>query len=204
MKPYRKKGFTLIELAVVTSLVAIILSALYVNFQTGLMAYRRSEEHLVEQHEAVIFLNQLEGELRNAIPYFHPDFQHHFVGKERSVVFPARLHQYSAHGVQEDLYLVRYEVVGDQLVRTERKLREKFKDRTEQKETVFKRLENCRFEFLYVNSSDELQWKKEWLNVPYVGLPRGIRLSLRGSVFGAEGKVAEILLPQGVLLKQGS
>lgn len=193
-----RSGFTLVELLVVTSILSVLLSALYLSFQTGLAAYVRSEEHLIEGREGEIFSLQLEEELRHAIPYFLSPF----VGDRDSLAFPTRLRHYSPKGVEEDLYLVEYQVKSGSLIRSERKMKKSLKEKTELKETLFKRLEICQFDFLYLSAADKLEWDKEWTNKPYVGLPRGVRITLVGDVFGKEKRVLEILIPHGILLKR--
>ena len=197
-----EKGFALIELLVATSILTILLSSLYMAFQTGLAAYGRTEENLALRNEGEVFLLQLERELRNALPYFRPGLQNHFVGKKDFLSFSTQLRRYTAKGIKEELYLVRYEVKEGSLIRTQRRLRESFPKPEEEKETLLNQLETCRFDFLYVDRSNALQWKAEWLNQPYIGLPRGVRVTLSGDVFGKEKQTFEILIPHGVLLRQ--
>ena len=197
----KKDGFTLIEVLVVTSILAVLMSALYMSFMTGLAAHKRTEEKLIQKNEGDVFLIQLERELRNAISYFHPDFENYFVGKSSSIAFPAKISHYSSGGAVEDLYLIRYEIKSGSLVRIERKLKENSIGKEENLETLFTNLATFLFEYC---SSDELHWEKEWLNQPYVGVPRAVRLTISGDIFGKETKLIEILIHQGVLLKQNN
>jgi prepilin-type N-terminal cleavage/methylation domain-containing protein len=197
----KAKGFTLIELLVAVSILAVIMSSLYTSFVIGLRAHRRTEEHLIEKNSGEIFAVQLERELRNSIPYFHPDMKQYFQGKKYFLTFPAHIVHYSGEGVEEGLYLIRYEKEGNSLIRTEQKMREKSIGKEKKRETLFEHLETFHFEYLTLGPADEFLWQKEWLNQPYIGLPRAVRLTISGDVFGKEIRTIEILIPQGVLLK---
>lgn len=198
-----RSGFTLIELIVVMSILSMIMSVLYSSFLTGLAAYRRTEEIISQKNEGDVFLVQLERELRNAVPYFHPNFKVYFTGKASSISFPTALFHYTPDGTEEDLYIVEYEFLAGSLVRKERRVKEKSIGREEKRETLFEKLETFRFEYLVLDQSDKIHWAKDWLNEPYLGIPRAVRFTVSGDIFGKEMKVVEILIPQGLLLKSG-
>ena len=125
------------------------------------------------------------------------------MGKKNSLRFPVLLQHYGTKGVEENVYLVGYEIKGRSLIRTERRLKPKsFRDKKETNEVLFKKLKDCQFEYLYLDRSEKLVWDNDWLNNPYVGLPRGVRITLAGNIFGKENKVFEILIPHGVLIKK--
>lgn len=192
------KAFTLVEMLVVTSILAIILGGLYTSFQTGLRAYSRAEENLLQKDEGDIFLDQLAWELRHAVPYRAQPF----VGEKDSIAFPAYLRRYTAKGFEENLFFVEYKFKGGSFIRQEKRLEERFRKGKDAKETLFEKLEAAEFDYLYMNPNDELEWNKKWTNEPYVGLPRGVRIKLSGDTFGEPGRVVEVLLPQGALLKR--
>ncbi|OGW81997.1 MAG: hypothetical protein A3G33_04425 [Omnitrophica bacterium RIFCSPLOWO2_12_FULL_44_17] len=200
-------GFTLVELLVVLAIISVTLTVLYTSFRTGLLAYQKMEENLMDRREAEIFMMQFEHELKNAIPYYNKDSEQFFVGDERDLKFPAKLVRYSQKGMEEGLFMVEYQVRGQSLVRKEKKMVKKFKDRSssrEVKETLFNKLKKCRFEYLFVDDSDKLFWDKEWTNSPYLGVPRGVRLIMRGDSFGIQEKSYEILIPHGILLQKNA
>lgn len=197
-RPLPQKGFTLVELLAATSLLAIVLGSLYMSFQTGLAAYARSEKNLVEGREGDIFLIQLEEELKNVFPYFLVPF----VGNQSSVAFPLRHTHYTSEGIEESVCRIEYRFEKGDLVRTEEVLKGGLKKKEEETETLFQKLEDGRFDFLYVDRSGKLLWLAEWNNEPYLGLPRGVRVTLAGDVFGRKGKTLEVLIPQGILVKR--
>ncbi len=195
-----KSGFTMIELLISTVLIGVLLSSLYLSFQSALLGYRKTEEHLMNHREGEIFLGQLEHELRNSIPFYQLKNERHFIGKIDSLAFPSVVRRYTTSGYDEDLYYIHYRLEGRTLTRTELKMRPKFKGRKTEKESLFENLDECRFEYLYLDKNDKLSWQKEWKNEPYYGLPRGVRITVSGSGFN-EKQVYEILIPHGTLLK---
>ena len=196
-----KGGFTLIEVLTATVVLTIALTVLYSSFQIGLTAYRRTEVNLTDEREGEVFLFQLTRELRASVPYLKSPFQ----GGKNFLSFPTSLEHYTPKGITKELWLVEYQLKDGRLIRTERKLKkEKLRQEAPAKETVFERLSTCRFEFLYLASSRQLEWRAEWPNDPYIGLPRGVRLTLSGGVFGRNERVYPILIPHGILLEMGS
>ena len=195
-------GFTLIELLVVIAIAGTLLTVLYSSFQIGLRAYTSTERGLVENREGDIFLLQLEQELKNAIPYYTPDATPAIFGTKDAFSFTTHISRYTPKGFEDDLFVVRYEVKGKSLVRKERQLNEgTLKGPKEEKEVLFQKLTAHRFDFLYLDRDEKLVWESEWSNKPYVGLPRGVRLTLAGDVFGKKEQTFEILIPHGILLE---
>lgn len=194
----KRSGFTLIELLIVMIILSVTLTVLYSCFQTGLTAYRRTESALVEDREGDVFIKELARELKNALPYL----KRPFVGKPNAISFPAQVAHYTPKGAERELCLVEYRFEGRTLVRTEQKLRkDKLRESEKLKETMFDRLKDCRFSFLFALSDEQLEWRDDWPNQPYTGLPRGVRIILTGGLFGKEGKSYDILIPHGVLLE---
>ncbi len=196
-----QKGFTLVEVLVVTAILSVTLVVLYSGFQIGMAAYKRTEENLNKNREGEIFVFQLSQELTQSFPYLKSSFH----GREDSIVFPTELKRASDKGFLTGLYAVEYRVEGGTLVRSERKLRkDKLREEPAVRETIFEGLSVCRFEYLMLEGGRELEWRKDWLNQPYVGLPRAVRLTIGGASSGDETKTYEILIPHGVLLQTGA
>ena len=86
-KRNNEQGFTLIELLVVMSILSVITTSLYMSMMTGLVAHRKTEEKLIQKNEGDMFLVQFEHELRNSVPYYHPQFQNHLWAKKGRFLF---------------------------------------------------------------------------------------------------------------------
>ena len=197
----RRRGFTLIEVLVVTAILSVTLVVLYSSFQIGMAAYKQTERNLNENREGEIFLFQFSQELAGAFPYLKSAF----LGKDASVSFPTELMHYTAQGTERGLYVVTYQVDEGSLVRIEKKLRrEKLREESPATETLFEHLTACQFEYLVLDGDEHLKWTGEWPNEPYTGLPRALRLKIAGASFGSEAKTYEILIPHGVLLQVNS
>lgn len=199
----KKNGFTFVEMLVVLAIVSVLFTVLYGAFQTGLMAYTKTEQKLSDSREGDVFIMQIQQELRNAVPYYQRNTKIYFSGTDKSISFPTFLQHYSKAGREDDFFMVSYEVKGRTLVRKEKKMKSSFKDKkTDSDEVVFKKLKTCKFEYMFVNKNHEILWENEWKNEPYMGLPRGVRLTLAGDVFGKTEKNVDILIPQGILFQK--
>ena len=191
-------GFTLIETIVSVSLLSVIAISASGAFRNGLVAYQRIESELGREHEINMLVRQMNLELRNAIPYAEIPFE----GESDRITFPARLWEYDKKGFKEDLYEVVYQYRGRMLEREQRKLKKTFsEDGKEEKEKLLA-FETCKFQFAYKNSNGGVEWRNEWSDNRYLGLPRGIRLTLvQPKTNGRRSleKVFDLLIPHGVL-----
>ncbi len=193
-----QKGFTLIELLVAVALIAVVMTGLFAAFQSGLAAFARSENYLTRDREQEVFFLQLNQELRNAVPFS----AHPFQGNPNSIRFPAKLTRYTAKGSEEGLFLVEYEIKNGVLTRKESRLKkESLKEQTGAPEVLFESV-NVRFDFLQAPGGGSPAWGGEWMNKPYTGLPRGVRVELQGKVSGAAKSVHQILIPHGFIEKR--
>lgn len=193
-----QKGFTLVEILIASVILGVILVSLFTAFQAGLTAYRRTEEGLLENRGASIFFFQLDQELRNAVPYS----KHPFEGTSEKISFPAWLKSYTPEGTEKGIYLIEYRWKHGQVIRTQRKLTNKLKEKSAVTETVLDALLDCRFEFLKLSGEETLVWDKNWENNPYVGLPRGVRVEIFGQSLGPKPARQQILIPHGVLARE--
>ena len=192
-----QKGFTLIELLVTASLLAVIAVSLFTSFQTGLAAFRKSEDYLMAERDQEVFFMQLDQELKNAVPFS----SHPFVGKSNRIAFPAKLNRYTPQGMERGLFLVEYEFKNGTLTRKETKLKKgSLLEPARQPEILFEGMPSFRFDFLAL-VDQAVGWEAEWANKPYTGLPRGVRVQLqeRGA---AEKNLHQVLIPQGILNKR--
>ena len=197
----KKNAFTLVEVLIATVILSISLVVLYSSFQVGLAGFRRTESNLTEEWEGRVFVKTLARELRNSLPYS----KYPFHGETSFISFPAAFSRYTPKGIVNGFYLVEYKVKEGSLLRIEKRLkRESLLDKTKTEETLFERLKTCRFEFLSLGDNKKLVWRKDWFNQPYVGLPRGVRITISGNVFGKEEQSFEVLMPHGVLLSDSS
>ena len=79
-----RKGFTLVEVLLVVSLMSLITFSIYNAFANGLRVWERGQR-LVMEEDIAIFFDKLESDARNSFPYSLIPFS----GKETSVSFPS-------------------------------------------------------------------------------------------------------------------
>lgn len=192
-----EKGFTLIELLVAASLLAVACVSLLTSFQSGLAAFRKSEDYLMGERDQEVFFMQLDQELKNAVPFT----AYPFVGNSNRITFPAKIRRYTPQGMEEGLFLIEYQFKSGTLTRKETKLKkESVLERGGKPEVLFEGVPSFRFDFLAVVDHGA-GWDAEWANKPYTGLPRGVRVQLQNKG-AAEKSLHQILIPQGILNKR--
>ena len=194
-KCFQQRAFTLIEAVIAMGLLAVIAVSVYSSFQGGFLAYRRIESGLGSDHEFDMFARQITQELRNSFEYAPIPFQ----GKSDLIRFPSRLWRYDKNNFDEAFYEVSYRFRNGKLERIEKKLRRSFSESGSEAEELFA-LESCRFEYAY-EKNNTIEWKNEWTDTPYLGLPRGIRLivKIRNPNRKEIEQTIDILIPHGIL-----
>lgn len=80
---FHPKGFTLIEVVLVVSLISMVGLAVYHSIANGLRIWERSQRFVGEE-DIAIFFDKLSQDLHNAFPYSLISFE----GKEDSMSFP--------------------------------------------------------------------------------------------------------------------
>ena len=186
-------GFTLVETVIAIALFAVIAVTAYGGFRNGFLAYQRIESELGKNYEIKMLNYLLNEELRNSV-YF-ADFP--FEGESDSIAFPCRLWRYDGKKMVEDLYLVSYRFGSKELERSEKRWQKKSLREEEGKSETLVQLESLRFQYAYKKRNDGLEWRNEWGKKPYLGLPRGIRVTLKEK--GGKEQTIQILIPHGIL-----
>ena len=171
----KRRGFTLIELLLGFLLFSLIGAGLYSTFQTGLMAYRRSEEGLAFYHEMRLFWNRFLRDVSNMFDYALVPV----TADRDELEFATRLKRYSAEGATEDLYRVRYHFRDGRLYREMENLREGEQKTSVKPEEVLGRVRDAEFSYAFYDEENHtLTWQRDWPSRPYFGVPKGIRVVL--------------------------
>jgi prepilin-type N-terminal cleavage/methylation domain-containing protein len=172
-----RRALTLIEVLVALSILALAVTGLQTSFSTGIRAFRTSEEGLDRIQELRSFLTFLGGELENMTPYLPVPFE----GKAKEIVFPAVARRYDEQGYEEAVYLIRYTIESNRIVREEERLRKKEGGSAEKRKFVV--LENIRqaaFDFPYKDKETAgVLWRDLWDKESGQGLPRAVRLTMQ-------------------------
>lgn len=189
-------GFTLVEAIVAVALFSVIALASYGSFRSGFVAYQRIESQLGQNYELNMLMRGLDQELKNSLYFAGVPFE----GESDRIRFPTRLRRFDGKKMSDELVAVTYQYRGKRLERIEEKLREEFNDKRSEKESLLA-FETCRFQFAYRQRNGGIDWKSEWKESPYMGLPRAIRLAVqeKSSTGKSEEKKFRFLIPHGVL-----
>lgn len=191
-----RRGFTLIELLVSAALLVTVLTGLYMSFQTGLAAFRRTESHLARDRARELFLSQLEHELHNSI-FFSPE---PFRGTAERMLFPARLTRYHSGQPAEGVFLIEYRCQNGALLRQETPLKKlHLSQGKSEPEILYEGLSECRFDYYKKGESGMPAWFAAWNQDEDPGLPRGVRIRVKGGVLGETDTARQIIIPHGML-----
>lgn len=183
MKP---KGFILVEFLVASILFTLAGSGLYTTLTQGLKAEARIQEGFQSQMPFVLLWERIEKDLRNSVTLRDYPFK----GKNGEISFPAFL--------EKRLVLVRYYVQEKKLIRAEEKLPEKLRKEKPTEKVLLRNLESFQFEFSYRDEEERLCFEPFWLEEPYQGIPRGVRVEI---VIEGVSRTKMISIPQGELGK---
>ena len=93
-RPSSPRGFSLIELVIVSSLLVLVSLAVFSVFSGGLKIYRRAQSYQGEKADILIFLEKMERELRNTFNYSAVNF----IGDPEKISFPGIVKKIDAAG----------------------------------------------------------------------------------------------------------
>jgi prepilin-type N-terminal cleavage/methylation domain-containing protein len=91
-RAHKEKGFTLIEMLLVASMLAAIGLTIATTFAGGLKIFNRMESYTAVKADVLLSLEKMERDLRNAFAYKGIDF----IGEAHRVTFPAILTKFSS------------------------------------------------------------------------------------------------------------
>ncbi len=114
---------------------------------------------------------------------------HRFSGKQDEMEFPVL-------GESSRLFYVRYFVKDGNLLRAEGDLPPKFVKEPPRESSLLKNTEWVRFEYAYLDEAEKLLFKPIWMEEPYFGLPRAVKITAKSKT---SGKIFSrlISIPQG-------
>lgn len=185
------KGFILIEFLVATTLFSLAGSGLYTGFLQGIKAHQKIEESFQTYDPFRILFLRLEEDLRNTVTL--KDYP--FKGQSEEIEFPLLLTEEKAKGEKEKkLLIVRYFLKDQDLIRTEEELTHKLVKEKPKQRLLFKNIKSLEFRFPYEDQEEKRTFESFWLEEPYQGIPRGVRINLQTPKAALTKTVS---LPQG-------
>lgn len=154
----KNKGFSLIELIIVSVMVAMISLAVYATFNNGLRIWQRINEELPTE-ELGIFFERFSSDVRSLLPLYAVAF----VGEKEMLEFSALLH--SPLFLAKTPALIRYRFIpsGKSLERSESDW-SMLSNKEEPKSThVLKNISNAVFDYyMYDDIRKEYSWVEMW------------------------------------------
>lgn len=168
---YMRSGFTLIEILIVVSIVAIVSLAIYSTFGNGIKIWQRLNEEVAEE-DVNIFLDKFAADLRNSFKFTGIDFSG---GKQKlefaTLIDSARLHTRS---VGKAVYFYDDRAQALNIAETD------FSEVYEEKEGLTKKsLKNIKalnfLYYLYDEEKKEYVWRDEYSQE---GLPSAVKVEL--------------------------
>lgn len=163
----KNKSFTLIELLISISIFAIIMTAIYASFNTGVLGIRQIEENSRVLRTAYLVLSRINKDLRNSFAYC--DDQVKFAGSKGALSFLS---------LTPDFSFISYSLDGNKLLRLIRVNKDAFKDDSETKSRVLaKNVKQIEFTYLALNpNTKNIQETDSWSDS--AALPLAVRVSL--------------------------
>ena len=176
------RGFIIIEFLVASVLFSLAGSGLYLTFVQGVRAKTRIEESFRTYDPFRVTFLILEKDLRNSVVLKDYPFR----GKEEEIQFPARF--------KNDLFLIRYSRKGHSLIRSEETLGPKLAKAKPEERVLIQNLRAFKFYFPHHNEEENSFFESVWLEEPYYGIPRAVKIEIGTEEIGLEKMVS---IPQG-------
>jgi general secretion pathway protein J len=188
MKVRRREGFTLLELLISLTLLAIIVVLIFGAFRVGIRAWEKGEAHLEDRQRYRIVLNQIQSQLASAYLSDKKDIKGRplFAGDEKSLAFFSRhsLIPGSHAGVVYAQYRIDAEK-GKEVLRyreTDIVLLTEDSGKVPGDDNFTELLSDMKamgFEYLSVNEEQGERWQSSWNPGADKGFPRAVRMGVR-------------------------
>lgn len=175
-----KKGMTLIEILIVTSLLSLVSLAIYNSLANGIKVWERSRQVVVEE-DVVIFFDKVAQDLRNT--FFHSKIN--FKGTEFKFSFPTIVYTPADRrsGASEGEYIEQmgrveyyYDFNEDTLYRHQANYSQALNERFGRPRALVTSVDRIKFRYYYRTDTDEI-YTPEILDV----LPSGVEIEVEFS-----------------------
>jgi len=164
-------GITLVELLVVTAIMAVISLATYTTLSNGLKIWNRVNKQIPEE-DLDIFFDKITHDLRNCIKFAGINFQ----GQKDRVEFASIVNSRPLKGETVGQVIYRYNPSGNILSRIGKDFTQLYTG--EESETAFplSNLQSVKFEYYFFDKeTKEFLWQEEWM---LEGVPAAIKIVL--------------------------
>ncbi len=191
------RGFTLIEVLLAVTIMAVIATGIYTTFAQGLRLWRRAIEIKPDIESNLIF-EKAAADLKNLFPGKKPPFK----GEQNALEFltysPQDLTDEDGHRIKQPVFVrYLYDASAGTLMRSEESLRRQLAPKKETDESLLKPLglilKDCSFEYYHQDTEKKIfEWKSFWKDTCP---PKAVRISLRyddGNKTGYQVKILPV------------
>lgn len=159
-KVSHKKGFTLIELMLVTAILAVVGMVLYGTFASGVNIWRRVSQPSVTEDISLFFKN-ISYDLRNSFKMTGIKFR----GGERQISFPTRIRYHDTDGIEDSIGKVTYSFDRrkGRLYKKQANYSEIYRKKPGRKRMLVEGISSLRFQyFIYDPKEKKYSWGAHW------------------------------------------
>lgn len=190
------RGFTLVEILLAISLVAIVALALYGTFNSGLQVMSLTSR-TTEEEDLNIFFEKLSRDLQNAFHYANIPFQ----GQGDRLSFATTIQTDARLGGDRGIGRVTYAYDPSEraILRTQEDINQIFEEETDAAQNVLSPLSSFRLEYYrYDVLKNSYEWKEEWEEAEEKTLPLAVKVGFRLQEEKGEKDVTRIIsIPVG-------
>lgn len=164
----KRQGYILVEVLVASTLISIAGAGLYSGFSKAMTLTSRVHETDALYDPLKILYFRAGKDLRNMVSL--RDYP--FTGKQDAMTFPSAI-------TDGQLTQIRYFVKDKTLMRSEESLPQGFVKKEPVAKIIFSNLKDVRFEYAYLDEEENLVFKPIWIEEPYFGIPKAVRLQIK-------------------------
>lgn len=169
------KGYLLIEVLIVSVLLALAGTGLYTGLSQGIRA-----ERMIRQADAAYdplrsFWRRIEKDLRNSVILRGEKY----TGKETDISFPVLVSEIRDVEKSFTLQRLHYFLKNGTLVRNEQKLSNKLLSEPTLERAVLKKIKSLKFKYAYLDEEERLRFESFWMEKPYFGIPKAVRIDVQ-------------------------
>ncbi len=187
-----KKCFTLIEVLIAVTIIAVIILSIYSSFNAGITAYKKMDTAFGSFQDARIILSILEADLKNS--FIYSEESSFFKGSSSTLDFFSISNTYDKDEEYNSLCRIKYTLEGNILKRT---VYSGFAalgaDENAHPQELLSGIEKINFEYACISEEDDkaIIWRNFWpQNDNQTGqLPLAVKIKL--NLVGADSKAQE-------------
>ena len=193
IKAFHKNGFTLIELVIVTSILAITSLAIYAVFNSGIKIWQVANRQIPEE-DLGFFFDKFTSDLRNAFKFESVSF----IGKKERIQFASLLHSPRLQSRSVGRVAYSYDRQTGMVEREASDFSHIFSIDSGGIQRLIKNIRDFKLQYYFFDDkTKEYAWKDEWLEDEQL-LPLAVRVELLLDSGGkVEGFVKTVGIPAG-------